>query len=107
MKKIILGLGTVCLSFAALAAANDALLTFSTKGPDTYKDGAPVQEGECYALCYVTDPAMFAIKADGTAAAGGEVLLMAPMAVKMADGNGMHCPNLVYIVSASKFESLI
>ena len=106
MKKIILGFGTVCLSLAALAAVDDALLMFSTKGPDTYSDGSDVLAGECYALCYVTDPATFAIKSDGTAAAGGEVLLTAAVATKMADGDGMHCPNLVYTVPASKVESL-
>lgn len=106
MKRIILGFGTVCLSLAALAAVDDALLMFSTKGPDTYSDGSDVLAGECYALCYVTDPATFAIKSDGTAAAGGEVLLTAPMATKMADGEGMHCPNLVYTIPASKVESL-
>ena len=106
MKKIMLGFGTVCLSFAALAAVDDALLMFSTKGPDTYSDGKDVLQGECYALCYVTDPATFAIKSDGTAVAGGEVLLTAPIAARMDDGDGMHCPNLVYSVPAAKVESL-
>ena len=106
MKKIMLGFGVACLSFAAMAAVNDALLMFSTKGPDKYSNGDDVLAGECYALCYVTDAAAFKIKSDGTAAAGGEVLLTAPVAAPMENGKGMHCPNLVYSVPAAKAESL-
>ena len=100
MKKIMFALGVIGLSVAAVAAVNDTLLMFSTQGPDKYADGTQVLDGECYALCYVTDAAAFAIKADGTAAAGGEVLLTAPVA---KDGR---CPNLLYVVDAAKAESL-
>ncbi len=100
MKKIMFALGAIGMSVAAVAAVNDSLLMFSTKGPDTYRDGSTVLDGECYALCYVTDPGSFAIKSDGTAAAGGEVLLTSPVA---KDG---HCPNLMYVVPAEKAESL-
>ena len=100
MKKIMFVLGVIGLSVAAVAAVNDTLLMFSTQGPDKYADGTQVLDGECYALCYVTDAAAFAIKADGTAAAGGEVLLTAPVA---KDGR---CPNLLYVVDAAKAESL-
>ena len=100
MKKIMFALGVIGLSVAAVAAVNDSLLMFSTQGPDKYSDGTQVLDGECYALCYVTDAGAFAIKADGTAAAGGEVLLTAPVA---KDGR---CPNLLYVVDAAKAESL-
>jgi len=100
MKKIMFALGVIGLSVAAVAAVNDTLLMFSTQGPDKYSDGTQVLDGECYALCYVTDTGAFAIKADGTAAAGGEVLLTAPVA---KDGR---CPNLLYVVDAAKAESL-
>ena len=107
MKKTMFCLGTVVgLSFAALAAVDDTLLMFTTKGPDKYSDGSDVLAGECYALCYVTDASTFAIKSDGTAAAGGEVLLTAPIAAPMEDGSGMHCPNLIYTVPAAKVASL-
>ena len=68
MKKIMFALGVIGLSVAAVAAVNDTLLMFSTQGPDKYLDGTQVLDGECYALCYVTDAAAFAIKGDGTAA---------------------------------------
>ena len=100
MKKIMFALGVIGLSVAAVAAVNDTLLMFSTQGPDKYLDGTQVLDGECYALCYVTDAAAFKIKADGTAFAGGEVLLTAPVA---KDGR---CPNLLYVVDAAKAESL-
>ena len=100
MKKIMFALGVIGLSVAAVAAVNDTLLMFSTQGPDKYLDGTQVLDGECYALCYVTDAATFAIKGDGTAKAGGEVLLTAPVA---KDGR---CPNLLYVVDAAKAESL-
>ena len=100
MKKIMFALGVIGLSVAAVAAVNDTLLMFSTQGPDTYLDGTKVLDGECYALCYVTDTDAFKIKGDGTAAAGGEVLLTAPVA---KDGR---CPNLLYVVDAAKAESL-
>ena len=100
MKKIMFALGVIGLSVAAVAAVNDTLLMFSTQGPDTYLDGTQVLDGECYALCYVTDTATFAIKGDGTAAAGGEVLVTAPVA---KDGR---CPTLHYVVDAAKAESL-
>ena len=106
MKKIMLGLCSLGLSFAALAAVNDTLLMFSTKGPDKYKNGDDVLAGECYALCYVTDPGAFAIRSDGTAVAGGEVLVTAPAATAMADGSGMHCPNLFYTIAAAKAATL-
>ena len=102
MKKIMLGLCSLGVSLAALAAVNDSLLMFSTKGPDRYSNGDDVLAGECYALCYVTDPASFSIRSDGTAAAGGEVLVTAPVASPMGDGAGMHCPNLVYTIPAAK-----
>ena len=100
MKKIMFALGVIGLSVAAVAAVNDTLLMFTTQCPDKYADGTQVLDGECYALCYVTDAAAFAIKGDGTAAAGGEVLLTAPVA---KDGR---CPNLLYVVDAAKAETL-
>ena len=99
MKKIMFAL-VVGLSVAAVAAVNDTLLMFSTQPTDRYSDGSQVLDGECYALCYVTDSKVFEIKPDGTAKAGGEVLLTAPVA---KDG---HCPNLLYVVDAAKAATL-
>ena len=54
MKKTIAAL-FVLLSAAVFAGANDLLVLFYTKGPDTYADGKPVLDNECYALVYTKD----------------------------------------------------
>ena len=47
------------MSTAAFAGADDALITFSTKGPDKYADGTVVKDGENYALVWVKTGAEF------------------------------------------------
>ena len=54
MKKTIAAL-FVLLSAAVFAGANDLLVLFYTKGPDTYADGKVVLDNECYALVYTKD----------------------------------------------------
>jgi len=93
MKKLMTFGCAVALAGAALAAANDVLITFSTPGPDTYADGTAVLDGERYALCWSKDFSQFAIKADGTAE-GGTVVLKAPVA------KGGRCPTTVFEVDA-------
>jgi hypothetical protein len=94
MKKLMTFGCAAALAGAALAAANDVLITFSTPGPDTYADGTTVLDGERYALCWSTDFANFAIKADGTAE-GGTVVLKAPIA------KGGRCPTTVFEIDAA------
>lgn len=54
------------MSAAAFAGADDALITFSTKGPDKYADGTVVKDGENYALVWVKAGAAFGgFTADG------------------------------------------
>ena len=54
------------MSAAAFAGADDALITFSTKGPDKYADGTVVKDGENYALVWVRNGETFAgFTADG------------------------------------------
>ena len=47
MKQMLAGLMAVGLAFAGAAAMDDALLIFSTPGPDKYADGSTVLDGEC------------------------------------------------------------
>ena len=49
MKKLLFTM-VVAAFGAAFGAANDTILVFSTKGPDTYADGTSVLDGERYAL---------------------------------------------------------
>lgn len=99
MKKMMTAVGVLGLSFAVFAGAEDPIMMFSTPGVDKYADGATVLDGECYALCYVTDAANFAVKADGSAI-GGEVVLVAPVA------KGGKCPEIMYQVPAAKADAL-
>lgn len=92
--KNILAAAAVLSSAAAFSAANDAMVSFSTKGPDKYADGATVLDGECYALVWTAPgSAGLAVAADGTAS-GGEIVLAAPVA------KGGRCPKVIFEVNA-------
>ena len=97
MKKTITFLAAAVLCGAAFAAANDVLITFSTKGPDKYADGAAVLDGECYALVWTHTNAVFqGITVTGEAVGSQEenrVLCIAPLA---KDG---HCREVVVEVN--------
>lgn len=96
MKKTLSLLAVAAIAGTAFAAANDALISFSTvgEGYDTYADGTKVLDGECYALVWTAKgSAGLTLAADGTAE-GGEIVLAAPVA---KDG---HCPRIVFEVDA-------
>ena len=100
MKKLMMA-GVAGLAMASFAAVNDTLITFSTPGVDTYKDGTAVLDGECYALVWSADGAFEGVKADGTPVdANDQVVLVAPVA---KDGK---CPELVYQVDAATAKAL-
>jgi len=98
MKKIMFVFGAFALAFAATAEL-DTLITFSTKGPDTYLDGKTVMDGECYALVWTKTGSTFAgLNADGTCVdpENNALVLTAPIA---KDGK---CPPVMYVVKADK-----
>ena len=100
MKKALLSMVAAMAAVVAFGAQNDLLISFSTKGPDTYADGTTVMAGECYALVWIPEGASgAAIEADGTAADGAKIVLVAPIAK-----NG-RCPNVVYRVGAERVAS--
>lgn len=82
------------LALSVDAAQNDLLVTFSTKGPDTYADGSDILDKECYALVWDADGEPFAVAADGTTT-GGEIVLVAPVAKKG------RCPKVLFEVDAT------
>ena len=90
------------LAMASWAAANDALLTFSTPGPDKYADGTTVLNGECYALVWTANGAKFAgLNADGTTVAEtDQVVLLAPLAKNGA------CPRTLFQIPAELADRL-
>ena len=97
MKKLMTMVGTVGLAFAATAGIDDALLAFSTVGPDKYADGTDVLAGECYALVWSADGQFDGLKADGTTVdPADKVVLVAPVAKQGA--NGTYCPPILYQV---------
>ena len=99
MRKIMLFACAVVSAGISLAAQNDALVTFSTKGPDRYADGEVVLDGERYALVFTPTGSSGAVfSADGSVE-GGKIVLSAPVA---KDG---HCPKVVFQVSAARMAS--
>ena len=104
MKKLLTMVGAVGMAFAATAAIDDALLSFSTVGPDKYADGTDVLPGECYALVWSADGQFEGIKADGTTIdPADKVVLVAPVAKQGA--NGTCCPAILYQVDKAFAES--
>ena len=102
MKKLMTMIGAVGLAFAATAAFDDALLAFSTVGPDKYADGTTVLDGECYALVWTKNGATFGgIAADGTAVAEtDEIVLLAPVA------KGGRCPYVLFQIDSATADRL-
>ena len=104
MKKLMTVIGAVGLAFTATAGVDDALLSFSTVGPDKYADGTDVLPGECYALVWSADGQFNGIKADGTTVDPADaVVLVAPVAKQGA--NGTYCPSILYQVDKAFADS--
>ncbi len=77
MKKTIISLLAAVAATAVIAAENDTIVTFGTKGPDTYADGKTVLDGERYALVYADDASAVTIAADGAISGGTKVAVVA------------------------------
>ncbi len=100
MKKLML-IGLASVAMSTFAAMNDALLSFSTKGPDLYADGTTVLDGESYALVWTKDGNFEGLTANGSVVdAEDKLLLVAPVA---KDGK---CPNVLFQISAATAETL-
>ena len=85
------------------AAANDTLLTFSTPGPDTYRDGTQVLDNECYALVWTENGSTFGgLAADcKPVSATDRVVAIAPVAE-----NG-RCPTTVFEIDANYAKTFV
>ena len=78
-------------ALGVFAGVDNVAITFSTPGPDTYRDGRTVLDGECYALVWTPTGAAFGgIAADGTAAEPSKLVLKAPVA------KGGRCPRVLF-----------
>lgn len=102
MNKFFAMVAVAGISAMGWAAQNDALLTFSTKGPDKYADGTTVLDGECYALVWTAKGNTFAgLDASGNpVSAADEVVLVAPVA---KDGK---CPVILFQIDVAKAEAM-
>jgi len=86
----------------AFAGIHDALMQFSTTGPDRYADGSIVKDGECYALVWSPAGTEFSgFNADGTPVSSWDrVVLAAPLAL-----NGK-CRKAVFQIPADEYKAL-
>lgn len=92
--KKIFALALLLLTTAVVAGQGDALLAFSTRGPDSYADGTPVQVGEVYALVWARNGFEFAgVDMNGRAvdAENNAVVVALPLAKAKRNG-AVHCP---------------
>ena len=79
----------------ASAAVDNVSILFSTQGPDAYKDGRKVLDGECYGLFWTPDGEKFA-----GIDASGQVLPPSKLALKAAVAKDGRCPNVLFQVDA-------
>lgn len=94
MKKTLITMLVLAGAFVVFAGVDNVAITFSTPGPDAYKDGRTVLDGECYGLFWTPDGATFGgIAADGTAVEPSKLVLKAPVA------KGGRCPNILFEVN--------
>ena len=102
MKHALSAIFALAAGFA-FAAADDALIVFSTSGaePDRYGDGTAVLDGECYALVWSADGVFEGFLANGSPSdAADRVVLIAPVA------RGGHCPEVMFQVPAATAKEL-
>ena len=91
MNKILMTVLVLAGAVGAFAGVDNVAITFSTPGPDTYRDGRTVLDGECYALVWTPTGAAFGgIAADGAAVSPSKLVLKAPVA------KGGRCPRILF-----------
>ncbi len=101
MKRLVTCIMVLMAAFVIADGADDATVSFSTRGPDRYADGTTVMDGECYVLVWSADGVFEGLSANGEPVdSNDKVILVAPMA---KDG---HCPEIVFQLSASIAASL-
>ena len=95
MKNLLSIFFTLIAVTSLRASVENVSIMFSTQGPDSYKDGRKVLDGECYGLFWTPDGEAFAgIDVNGQAIAPTKLALKAAVA---KDGR---CPNVLFQVDA-------
>lgn len=101
--RVALALFAVSFSLSGFAGLDDALMVFSTRGPDCYADGSAVQEGEMYALVWMRDGAEFAgfdLNGSVVDATNNALIVAMPLAKYSAKRGGAYCPKTMFQVDA-------
>ena len=99
--KLCLMFTAATLAVGAFADAANVLITFSTDGSETYADEKPVLPGEWYALCWSANSTFAGLTIDCEPVdADDEVLIVAPLAKTLANGN-VGCPYVVFQVDSA------
>ena len=100
MKKfVMMVVGAMAAMSVFSAAQNDLRVTFWSQGPDQYKDGKTVVDGEMYALVWTKAGSSFAgFSADGSLVDAGasQVVAVGPWAV------GGKCKPIIHFIDAAK-----
>lgn len=102
MRHSVISMVALATTLVATAASEDSLLTFSTPGPDTYLDGSPVLDGECYALIWTKKGVTFeGINADGSLVnpTNNLLVLAAPVA------RNARCPKVAYQIPKATVDA--
>ncbi len=94
---------TLASAFAFAADfPGDALLSFSTQGPDRYADGTIVADGECYALVWFPAGGTFSgFNADGTVVSEEDRVILAASLAQ--DGK---CRDTLFQIPAATYQAL-
>lgn len=110
LARAALQLLVVLSSLSVMAASDDVLLVFSTRGPDHYAEGAPVQEGEMYAVVWMAAGREFAgfdmngkvLDADNNA-----LIVAMPLARYSERIGGGYCPITMFRISGSVAKDFV
>lgn len=110
LVRAALQLFVILSSLSVFAASDDVLLVFSTRGPDHYAEGAPVQEGEMYAVVWMAAGSEFAgfdmngkvLDADNNA-----LIVAMPLAKYSERRGGGYCPTTMFRIDAAVAKNYV
>ena len=92
MKKLVTCIMVLMAAFAIAGGADDATVSFSTRGPDRYADGTTVMDGECYALVWSADGVFEGLSANGEPVDSSDKVIL------VISGRTLICPFPVTLI---------
>lgn len=97
MKKLMVMMAMAAGLTCFAGSQNDTVISFSTRGPDTYDGRTVVVDNECYALVWIKDGFAFGGFNDNGALADEENNAVVRIVNVAVDG---HCPDVSFVVAA-------